>query len=185
MNAITAQFQNNTIRIINKNNQAWFVAKDVCTVLGLQNNRDAMNELEEIEKGVAISDTLGRQQKMTIISESGLYALIFKSRKPQAKSFRIWVTCQVLPQINKTGSFSTTNKISTTQQNIKQCLRIGDITQLSLKTGLHVNTIARAINGKTKQSLANIYLTELSKQRIAHAKTVAKSIINDQPTLFN
>ncbi|WP_328285402.1 TraK family protein [Fundidesulfovibrio putealis] len=83
----------------------WFVANDVCKVLGLANPRDAVSALDEDEKGVATTDTLGGQQKVLTISESGLYSLVFRSRKPQARSFRKWVTAEVLPTIRRTGRY--------------------------------------------------------------------------------
>lgn len=83
----------------------WFITKDVCTVLGLSNHRDAVASLDEDEKGVAITDTPGGEQEMLTVSESGLYSLIFRSRKPEARAFRRWVTGEVLPALRKTGSY--------------------------------------------------------------------------------
>lgn len=84
----------------------WFVAKDVCTVLELD-NRETPRRLEEDEVGKThITDSLGRKQEMTTLSESGLYALIFKSRKPEAKKFRKWITSEVIPSLRKTGCYS-------------------------------------------------------------------------------
>lgn len=83
------------------------MAKDVCRVLDISNHNDAMSTLDEDEKGVAISDPLspGGAQQVRTVSESGLYALIFRSRKEQAKVFRRWVTGEVLPAIRRTGSY--------------------------------------------------------------------------------
>lgn len=87
--------------------EPWFVAKDVCQMLGLQSAKgsDNLRSLDDDEKGAANIDTLGGTQNMVIISESGLYALIFQSRKPEAKAFRRWVTGEVLPQIRETGGY--------------------------------------------------------------------------------
>ena len=101
-------FNESPVRVIQRNGQPWFVAVDVCDVLGIVNGRDALQKLDEDEKDVGIADTLGGPQNTSIISESGLYALIFKSRKPQAKVFRRWVTSEVLPTIRKTGTYSVT-----------------------------------------------------------------------------
>ena len=85
----------------------WFVAKDVCRVLEIVNHKDAVSRLDEDERdGVGITDRIGRQQTLTVISESGLYALIFRSRKPEAKAFSKWVRSEVLPAIRKTGSYA-------------------------------------------------------------------------------
>lgn len=89
-------------------NEPWFVAKDVCEALGIYKHRDALLRLDEDEKGrPVIVDTLGGKQEMTSINESGMYNLIFQSRKPEAKAFRKWVTNVVLPSIRRTGSYSS------------------------------------------------------------------------------
>lgn len=91
--------------------QPWFVAKDVCDILTITNHKDAVKELDTDEVGKSyLTDALGRRQQNLIISESGLYALIFKSRKPEAKAFRKWVTAEVLPTIRKKGFYKTPSK---------------------------------------------------------------------------
>lgn len=99
-------FGENLIRTTLDNGNIMFCAKDVCAILGLENNRQAISKLDADEKGVTISDTLGGPQAMTYVTEPGIYRLIFKSRKAEAKVFQRWVFHEVLPQIRKTGSFS-------------------------------------------------------------------------------
>lgn len=107
MNPLTAyQFEEEPVRVIMIAGTPWFVANDVCRVLDIKNSRDALSRLEEDERGVGITDTLGGQQDINIISESGLYALIFRSRRPDAKRFRRWVTGEVLPSIRRTGNYA-------------------------------------------------------------------------------
>ena len=86
--------------------EPWFIAKDVCLALGLNNTRRALDRLDEDEKGITTSNTLGGVQSLLMVNESGLYNLIFGSRKEEAKAFRRWVTHEVLPSIRKTGSYS-------------------------------------------------------------------------------
>ena len=93
------------IRVIMRLGDPWFVAKDVCDCLDLANSRDAVSRLDDDEKGVGKADTLGGSQDMMLISESGLYTLVMRSNKPEAKVFRKWVTSEVLPSIRKTGSY--------------------------------------------------------------------------------
>lgn len=93
------------VRVTMEGREPWFFAKDVCQVLGLTNSRVALRALDDDEKGVSISYTLGGNQSLSTISESGLYALIMRSRKPQAKAFRKWVTGEVLPSIRRTGRY--------------------------------------------------------------------------------
>ena len=96
------------IRVVGDWKAPKFVAKDVCAALGLGPDRvsDAVSGLESDEKGSDIVATLGGPQEMLTINESGLYALIFRSRKPEARLFRRWVTNEVLPSIRRTGSYA-------------------------------------------------------------------------------
>lgn len=95
-----------TIEVIMQEDAAWFLAKDVCDALGLENVTKALENLDEDERLTLPVVRAGQSRKMNFASESGVYALVFQSRKPQAKSFRKWVTSEVLPQIRKTGSYS-------------------------------------------------------------------------------
>lgn len=86
----------------------WFVAKDVCDILSLENSRKATADLDPDEKNtVTISDGIPGNPNKTIISEPGLYKLIMRSRKPEAKEFKRWVTHEVLPSIRKHGIYAT------------------------------------------------------------------------------
>ncbi|MFT8780116.1 Bro-N domain-containing protein [Acetobacter orientalis] len=102
---IPFDFEQHAVRVLTREGEPWFVLADVCGVLSISNSRDASSRLDDDEKGVVITDTLGGPQEMNIINESGLYTLILTSRKPEAKRFRKWVTAEVLPAIRKTGSF--------------------------------------------------------------------------------
>ena len=100
-------FEKRDVRVVMKGSEPWWVAKDVCEVLEIQNARDTIAKvLDDDEKGVDKIDTLGGAQEMNIITESGLYTLIMRSNKPEAKRFRKWVTSEVLPTLRKTGSYS-------------------------------------------------------------------------------
>ncbi len=104
-------FGDNMLRVhMDENGNPWFVAKDVCRVLDIANNRDAVAGLDDDEKiTVANSDAnprAGIPHEMTLISESGLYALVFRSRKPEAKAFSKWIRAEVLPALRKTGSYA-------------------------------------------------------------------------------
>ena len=100
------QFEHRDIRIVMKDGEPWWVAKDVCDVLEHSNSRMALEALDEDEKGVSKVYTPGGEQDMSVINESGIYTLIMRSNKPEAKRFRKWVTSEVLPTIRKTGSYS-------------------------------------------------------------------------------
>lgn len=94
------------IRTVVVDGEPWFVAADVCAVLGIGNNRDAVARVDDGDKGVGTVDTLGGPQQMVTVNESGLYDLILDSRKPEARAFRKWVTSEVLPSIRKTGQYA-------------------------------------------------------------------------------
>ncbi|MGI4793693.1 MAG: BRO-N domain-containing protein [Janthinobacterium lividum] len=93
------------MRVIDRDGVPWFVAVDVCRALGLTNAAETVSSLDDDEKGISTTDTLGGHQEVIVISESGLYALVFKSRKPQAIRFRKWVTAEVLPAIRTQGRY--------------------------------------------------------------------------------
>lgn len=94
------------VRSVLVDGEPWFVARDVCAVLGIVNSVDAIGRLDDDGVGTTyLTDSLGRQQLANTVNESGLYELIFQSRRPEAKQFRKWVTSVVLPEIRQTGSF--------------------------------------------------------------------------------
>lgn len=95
-------YQGRDIRTVIYKDEPWFVAKDVCNVLEILNPSDALKRLDDEERA---RFNLGRQGSANIINESGLYELIFTSRKPEAKTFKRWVKQEVLPSIRKTGSY--------------------------------------------------------------------------------
>jgi anti-repressor protein len=102
-------FQNNVfgqVRVVEQDGEPWFVAKDVCNCLELSNSRKALSRLDDDEKGVTLSDTLGGRQEMATVNEYGLYSLVLSSRKPEAKEFKRWITHEVIPSIRKYGSFN-------------------------------------------------------------------------------
>ena len=106
-------FKNNefgAVRVLtDERGEPWFVAKDVCDVLGIQNSRRAVKEMvdEDDVRKTYIIDNLGRKQETYIINESGVYSLILRSKKSQAKKFKKWVTGEVLPAIRKHGLYAT------------------------------------------------------------------------------
>lgn len=114
--------------LTDENGEPWFVAKDVCDILGLENSRKATAELDPDEKNtVTISDGIPGNPNKTIISEPGLYKLIMRSRKPEAKEFQRWVTHEVLPSIRKHGAYMT-------QQTLDKALTSPDfLIQLATK----------------------------------------------------
>lgn len=103
---IPFDFEEQAVRVVTRDGEPWFVAADVCRVLEIANRADAVGRLDDDERdAVGITDTIGRDQKMSIISESGLYALVLTSRKDAARRFRKWITAEVLPAIRRHGRY--------------------------------------------------------------------------------
>lgn len=102
-------FENNQVRTLLINDEPWFVGKDVAEILGYSKARNAIatHVDDDDKKGAPIQGGLGGTQEMTVINESGVYALVFGSKLPSAKRFKHWVTSEVLPQIRKTGSYAS------------------------------------------------------------------------------
>lgn len=94
------------VRTEKHNGEFVFCAKDVCEILTISKYRDAMSRLEEDERVSTTTDTAGGRQEMTFVTDSGLFALIMQSRKPEARQFRRWVTSEVLPALRKYGTYS-------------------------------------------------------------------------------
>lgn len=119
MNEIIKLYKDNPVRIIEKDGEPWFVAKDVCDILEIKNSRDTLSKcLDSDEKGVEIIYSPHGANEMGIISEAGLYSLIFRSRKAEAKAFKRWVTHEVLPSIRKTGAYLAPNISMEKLQNL-------------------------------------------------------------------
>ncbi len=93
------------VRVISKDGDPWFVAKDVCDCLGLNDVSKTVSLLDDDERGTNTVRTPSGDQQMLIISEPGLYSLILRSRKPEAKAFKRWVTHEVLPSIRRDGGY--------------------------------------------------------------------------------
>ena len=105
----------------NEQGETFFVGKDVAEALGYANPRKALHDhVNDEDKGVTKRDTLGGTQQMTIINESGLYALILSSQLEQARAFKHWVTAEVLPQIRRTGRYEMTERLHVLEACVNQ-----------------------------------------------------------------
>ena len=102
------EYQNNKVRTVDVEGEAWFVLKDVCEILRMDTTqlKKVADRLDEDEKGRTLITTPGGMQETWIVNESGLYHVILRSDKPEAAPFRRWVTNDVLPEIRKTGSYN-------------------------------------------------------------------------------
>lgn len=99
---------NRRVRTVQLDGEPYFVAKDICDVLGISNHNDAVGRLDDDERRGSVMPTPSGTQLTTVVNESGLYHLIFQSRKPEARLFRRWVTSEVLPALRRTGRYALT-----------------------------------------------------------------------------
>ena len=99
------KFDESPVRVVMKDGETWFVAKDVCDILDINDPSMAVGRLDDDETSTTTIGTTSGPREMLTVNESGVYSLVFTSRKPEAKRFRKWVTGTVLPEIRKTGSY--------------------------------------------------------------------------------
>lgn len=121
--------ENKLVRTMDISGEPWFVLKDVCDVLGLSTPARVAKRLDSDEVSQAhLIDSVGRSQEMTIISESGLYNVILRSDKPEAKPFRKWVTSVVLPSIRKNGGYIARQEELSPQELMAKALLVAQKT---------------------------------------------------------
>lgn len=161
-------FQGQQLRMVIHNEEPWFVAKDVCNILELSNPTMVMQRLEEDERA---KFNLGRQGQTNIVNESGLYELIFASRKIEAKMFKKWVKQEVLPSIRKHGAYMTS-------QTIEKVITSPDFL-IQLATNLKQEQEARKL-AETKlvkqQPLVNFAETCMATEKSLLVRELAKLI---------
>lgn len=158
-----------TIRTVIINGEPWFVAKDVCDILGTTNPTMAMEGLEDFERA---KFNLGRQGEANIISESGFYTLVLRSRKPIAKPFRIWVTSEVLPSIRKTGKYTTTSngKVESMLEDMGCNMKIvyAQINNMEEMLGEQNEMLTRVVDNMTLTTRQQQKIYKAAKDRINH-----------------
>lgn len=99
-------YQDKEVRTVQIDGETWFVLKDVCAAIGIRDHATVSKRLDGDEVGqTQVIDAMGRLQETTVVNESGLYSVILRSDKPEAKPFRKWVTSEVLPALRKTGHY--------------------------------------------------------------------------------
>ena len=158
-----------TIRTVILSGDPWFVAKDVCDILGTTNPTMAMEGLEDFERA---KFNLGRQGEANIISESGFYTLVLRSRKPIAKPFRIWVTSEVLPAIRKTGKYviQSENKVETMLEDMGCNMKIvyAQINNMEEILGEQNMMLNHVVDNMTLTTRQQQRIYKAAKDRINH-----------------
>jgi anti-repressor protein len=165
-------FEGSKVRtFIDKSGEPWFVATDISSFLGYRMASDATRILDDDEKGTQIVRTLGGDQKLAIVNESGLYSLIFASRKAEAKKFKKWVASDVLPSIRKTGSYGQQIDLSDAKQ----------LHQLLLDYTTKVAKLESKI--ETEQPKVDFYDKFINADGLYNLQNAARAL-NQNPNLF-
>lgn len=174
---------NQQVRTVMIENEPYFVAKDVCIILGISNHNDAVSRLDDDEKRGSALPTPSGTQQMVVVNESGLYHLIFQSRKPEAKAFRKWVTAEVLPTLRRTGRYEVKPKRQSVRYPkrdrsiavdvlellwlISESLLQGDQQEIALELGVNRQTVGRVLSGESRNSrvLGALYRRALANRK--------------------
>ena len=153
MEIIPFDFNDYNIRTFtDKNGEIWFIAQDISKVLEIKNISDAVKDFDSDEKDIVLNDTLGGKQEMLVLSESGLYSLLIRSRKPVARPFQKWLTKKVLPSIRKTGKYELENSQSTQPVQTSQTLENIDL-DLQISQNKKLLEFIELINSQTPKNL--------------------------------
>ena len=176
MSIVQFSFENSSIRTLGDAISPFFVAADLAAILGYGSTKDATRILDDDEKKTVSIVTNGGKQAMTAVTESGLYAMILKSRRPEAKRFRKWVTSEVLPAIRKNGHYevaTASNTLSSEEQyEIRKAVK-----SRAKNSSIHYQTIYNALydyfkiasykdltKGQLQAALTFIHTCELKPQ---------------------
>ena len=151
------------VRVTELDGQEWFVAKDVCDILEMSNPTQALESLDDDEKGTCPMESIDQVRTMTIINESGLYALIFRSRKPNAKKFRRWVTGEVLPAVRRAGSYSlASSQAAPPMPVVHPAVQFLEVIDALRKRGCGVEKALYSVGNLFQSSLAGAYQSQRS-----------------------
>lgn len=127
-------FEGQELRVVIINSEPHLIAKDVCAILDVVNVSQALARLDDDEKGICLNDTLGGEQELSTVNESGFYSLVLSSRKKIAKPFKRWVTHDVLPSIRKTGSYSVESSDNKQLETVNALRTSSEVFQFLLPT---------------------------------------------------
>ena len=141
------------VRTIMKDGEPWFVAADVCRALELGNPTQAISRLDEDEKGNTLISNEGNRgnPNVSIVNESGLYALVLGSRKPEARAFKRWITHEVIPAIRKHGGYLTQEKVEEALLNPDVLIRLATELKEERTARMEAETQKKLLAAKIEQ----------------------------------
>lgn len=167
------KYENNDVRTVEMNDEPWFVLKDVCGVLGLSNHKVTAQRLDRDEVSQTyLTDSIGRKQETTVINESGLYSVILRSDKPEAKPFRKWVTSEVLPSIRKNGGYIAGQEQMTPEELMAKALLVANKTLAERDARISELTVQNTI----MQPKAEYFDELISRNTLTNFRETAKEL---------
>jgi anti-repressor protein len=166
------QKDNFKVRVVERNGEPWFVAKDVCDILEIGNPTMALQRLNNSMKGVSSIETLGGTQVLNVISEAGVYKLVFTSRKPEAERFTDWVASEVIPSIRKHGAYLTPAKIEEVLLNPDTIIRLA--TDLKQERQKRIELEEKIEDQKPKVLFADAVTTSKSSVLVGELAKILK-----------
>ena len=183
------KFNQNEVRtIVNDDGEIWFVASDVATVLGYRNAPDMVRNLDNDEVSITqiVRSSSGGNPNITIINESGLYSATLKSRKPEAKQFKKWVTSDVLPSIRKNGGYIAGQENDDSELIMAKALQVAnnvilrktqELQQAQIERDFAIETKAHISDKKTATAMATASVkskeAEKLKEQLGESKNYA------------
>lgn len=190
MNVEVFEFKGAGVRTVEENGEILFIAKDVCDALELNNITEALNGLDDDHLTSVKVKSGGQLREMKALTEPGIYALIFKSRKPEAKAFQNWVTKEVLPTLRKKGVYTTDKGMHTLFEG-KPCAKTPKLPQAQQLKEIHAKysaTICLQIIGKSllmsDEAIEEMLrVEEIEKEKRLEAMPLRKYERAEDPTL--
>lgn len=169
------------VRTATVDGEPWFCLNDVCEVLLIANPRNVSTRLDPDEKGVCYLDTLGGKQGLTFVNESGLYAVILRSDKPEAKPFRKWVTSEVLPAIRQTGRYE-----SEPQKPLSTLEMLAAMAQEAVKNEKRLDAVEAEVNAlKERRLQAEKELKQLPSASVPAVPKSTRAMINERVAAYS
>ena len=161
-------FDNKELNTVMRSNDPWFWADDVCAILDLKNPRDAIAKLDDDEKDVVLTDTLGGRQNKAVISESGLYTLTLRCRDAMKAGtkphwFRKWITSEVIPAIRKTGGYMVAAPEETPEELALRAMSVLQATVERQKAQLAITQPKATAHDRIADADGSLNLTETAK----------------------
>ncbi len=171
-------FQNQSLHVLEGASEPWFLAKDICSILGFDNPRSATKYLDDDERSVISNPTGTGGSKTTIVNEPGLYSLILRSRKPEAKEFKRWITHEVIPAIRRHGAYMTPETAEEVLTNPDNIIKIAQNLKEEQQRRQIAEKQAEELEEHNRELQPKAQYAEevLSSQSLICTKTIAKQL---------